>query len=49
MFNVFYYMDKNGKKPIEEYLNELSAKTDKDSRIFYEKNAKNPTTRNKAS
>ena len=33
MFNVFYYKDKKGKSSIEEYLRELTAKTDKDSRI----------------
>ena len=33
MFNVFYYKDKSGKSLIEEYLRELTAKTDKDSRI----------------
>ena len=33
MFNVFYYKDKNGKSPIADYLRELNARTDKDSRI----------------
>ncbi len=33
MFDVFYYKDRNGKSPIADYINGLSAKTDKDSRI----------------
>jgi len=33
MYNVFYYKDKNGKSEIEEYVNALAAKSDKDSRI----------------
>lgn len=33
MYNIFYYEDKNGNCDIEEYLNELSEKDDKDSRI----------------
>jgi phage-related protein len=33
MFKVFYYKDKNEKSPIEEYLQALAAKSDKDSRI----------------
>jgi len=33
MFDVFYYKDKNGKNPIAEYIQDLAAKSDKDSRI----------------
>ena len=33
MFDVFYYRDKNGNSPIEDYLKSLAAKNDKDSRI----------------
>ena len=33
MYRVFYYKDKNGNSPIAEYLEELAAKIDKDSRI----------------
>ncbi len=33
MHQIFYYRDRNGKAPIEEYLTELAAKKDKDSRI----------------
>jgi len=33
MFDVFAYKDKNGKSPVDEYLRELAAKSDKDSRI----------------
>ena len=33
MFDVFFYKDKNGNSPIEDYLNNLAAKSDKDSRI----------------
>ena len=33
MYKVFYYKDKNGKSPVAEYLRELSAKRDKESRI----------------
>ena len=33
MFDVFYYRDKNGNSPIEDYLKSLAAKRDKDSRI----------------
>ena len=33
MYKVFYYKDKNGKSPIADYLQDLAAKSDKDSRI----------------
>ena len=33
MFDVFYYRNKDGKSDIEDYLQSLDAKTDKDSRI----------------
>ena len=37
MFGVFYYKDKNGKSLIEDYMRELSGKSDKDSRIKRQK------------
>ncbi len=37
MYNVFFYRDKNGVEPVKEYLIELSSKTDKDSRIKFNK------------
>ena len=33
MYDVFYYKDRNGKIPVVDYLRELTAKTDKDSRV----------------
>ena len=33
MFDVFAYKDKNGKSPVMDYINELTKKGDKDSRI----------------
>ena len=33
MYVVFFYKDKNGKRPVLEYIKQLAAKTDKDSRI----------------
>ena len=33
MYSVFYYRDKNGKSLIAEYIQELSAKGGKDSRV----------------
>ena len=33
MHHVYFYRDKNGKAPVAEYLEELSGKKDKDSRI----------------
>jgi len=32
-FSPFFYRDKNGVEPVHEYINELLAKNDKDSRI----------------
>ena len=33
MYNIRFYKDKNGKRPIVDYLRELDTKKDKDSRI----------------
>jgi phage-related protein len=33
MFHVFFYKDRNGRRPVLEYIKGLSSKTDKDSRI----------------
>ena len=33
MFNVFFYQDKDGNSPLLEYIQELTGKTDKSSRI----------------
>jgi phage-related protein len=33
MFNVFFYKDKNGKRPVLEYIRGLTKKGDKDNRI----------------
>ena len=33
MYKIHFYKDKNGKEPVYEYLRELTAKKDKDSRI----------------
>ena len=33
MYNIFFYKDKNGKRPVLEYINELTSKSDKNSRI----------------
>ena len=33
MYKVFVYKDRNGKSQIKEYMNELTSKDDKDSRI----------------
>jgi phage-related protein len=33
MYKVIYYKDKNGRSPVQEYIAELAAKTDKDSRV----------------
>jgi len=33
MFEIIFYKDKSGRSPIEDYLRELNAKTDKSSRI----------------
>jgi len=37
MYNIIFYEDRNGKSPVEEYIAELSKKTDKDSRIKVKK------------
>lgn len=40
MYEVIYYRDRNGNAPVEEYVNELAQRKDKESRIklnkFYE-------------
>lgn len=33
MYEIYFYRDKNGKEPVREYISELAAKKDKDSRI----------------
>lgn len=33
MYKIYFYKDKNGNEPVLEYLNELAAAKDKDSRI----------------
>ena len=33
MFEVFFYQDEDGNAPLLDYINELTSKTDKDSRI----------------
>ena len=33
MYDVFFYKDKNGNRPVLEYIKQLAVKTDKDSRI----------------
>ena len=33
MYDVFYYKDRNGESQVEDYINGLAAKRDKDSRI----------------
>ena len=37
MYRIYFYRDKNGKEPVKEYIAELAAKKDKDSRINYNK------------
>lgn len=37
MHNIYFYRDGSGKQPVREYLAELAAKGDKDSRIKYNK------------
>ena len=37
MHEIIFYHDKNGYKPVNAYIDELSAKKDKDSRIKYNK------------
>ena len=33
MYKIYFYKDKNGEEPVLDYLKELAAKKDKDSRI----------------
>lgn len=33
MHKIYFYKDRNGRQPVLEYLQELSQKTDKDSRV----------------
>lgn len=33
MYEIYFYKDKNGKSPVRDYIEELSLKNDKDSRI----------------
>ncbi len=37
MYEVIFYHDKNGYEPVNAYIDELSARKDKDSRIKYNK------------
>ena len=37
LYRTFFYRDKTGKSPIQEYLRELAEKSDKDSRIKLQK------------
>ena len=37
MYNVFFYKDKHGNEPVLDYMNELDARTDKNSRITLQK------------
>jgi hypothetical protein len=37
MYEVVFYRDKNGNEPIAEYIDALRKKTDKSSRINYNK------------
>lgn len=37
MYSVKFYKDKNGREPLKEYLLELASKTDKNSRINFNK------------
>ncbi len=37
MYAVRFYKDKNGREPIKEYLAELGSKSDKDSRVNFNK------------
>lgn len=37
MYSVKFYKDKNGKEPLKEYLQELGSKTDKNSRVNFNK------------
>ncbi|MCL2350077.1 MAG: type II toxin-antitoxin system RelE/ParE family toxin [Defluviitaleaceae bacterium] len=33
MYEVIFYKDKNGREPLKDYMSELEARSDKDSRI----------------
>ena len=37
MYEIVFYHDKNGYEPVNAYIEELSARKDKDSRIRYNK------------
>jgi len=37
VYSVRFYKDKDGNEPLKEYLKELGAKTDKNSRINFNK------------
>jgi len=37
LHKIFFYKDRNGKEPVLDYMNKLSAKKDKDSRINFNK------------
>lgn len=37
MYSIRFYKDKNGKEPLKEYLRELGSKTDKNSRVNFNK------------
>ena len=37
MYNIFLYVDKDGKESAKEYINELASKNDKNSRIKFNK------------
>lgn len=37
MHKILFYKDKKGKRPVADYLTKLSTKTDKDSRIKFNK------------
>lgn len=37
MYSIRFYKDKNGKEPLKEYLQELGSRTDKNSRINFNK------------
>ena len=37
MYNIFFYEDAEGNRPVEVYLSDLAKKSDKDSRINFNK------------
>lgn len=37
MYSVRFYKDRNGREPLKEYLSELGSKTDKNSRVNFNK------------